>query len=345
MQGEHECKTGIMFQSLNTTFLLITGWLLSIIVLFLFFKIKFKRLRHIATDKGNEDIYQLKNQQKKIEIEKKKLEEKNRKIWQMGEAALKEKHKIDEQVIQLQVEKETFAIEKKRYEEKIKKLWATSTSIHKERSRSDELLLNILPFETATELKATGKVIARKYDLVTVMFTDFKNFTKLSEQMSAEELVQEINYCYSEFDRIISNHNIEKIKTIGDSYMCAGGIPVENETHALDMVKTALEIQQFIKHHSLEKKQTKNEYFEIRIGIHTGPVIAGVVGIKKFAYDIWGDTVNTASRMETSGEAGKVNISGVTYELIKNQFNCTYRGKIEAKNKGEVDMYFVESIL
>ena len=163
--------------------------------------------------------------------------------------------------------------------------------------------------------------------------------------MSAEELVQEINDCYSEFDRIISNHHLEKIKTIGDSYMCAGGIPVENETHAMDMVHAALEIQHFIRNYALEKKQDDNAYFEIRIGIHTGPVIAGVVGIKKFAYDIWGDTVNTASRMENSGEAGKVNISGATHELIKDQFNCTYRGKVEAKNKGEIDMYFVESIL
>lgn len=288
------------------------------------------------------DIQQLKQQQIQIEIEKKKLEEKNRKVWQMGELALKEKHKIDGQLVKLQAEKEIFESEKKRYEEKIKKLWATSTSIHKERSRSDELLLNILPFETATELKATGKVKARRYDSVTVMFTDFKNFTRLSERMSAEELVQEINSCYSEFDRIISTYNLEKIKTIGDSYMCAGGLPVENETHATDAVNAALEIQQFIKKLALEKKSSGNDYFEIRIGMHTGPVIAGVVGIKKFAYDIWGDTVNTASRMETSGEAGKVNISGITYELIKNQFHCTHRGKIEAKNKGDIDMYFVE---
>ena len=329
-----------MIQLPNLTFfLLIAGWLLSILALAVYLVNKFKRTSSI---KKNQVEQQLKQQQDQIEIEKNKLKEKNRKVWQMGEAALKEKHKIDEQLSQLQLEKETFETDKKRYEEKIKKLWATSTSIHKERSRSDELLLNILPFETATELKATGKVQARRYDSVTVMFTDFKNFTKMSERMSAEELVQEINHCYSEFDRIISNHTLEKIKTIGDSYMCAGGIPVENETHATDMVKAALEIQQFIKNYSLEKKQNEDAFFEIRIGIHTGPVVAGVVGIKKFAYDIWGDTVNTASRMESSSEPGKVNISGATYELVKNQFTCTHRGKIEARNKGEIDMYFVE---
>ena len=328
----------------NPLLLLIIGWLVSILLLFLFFKNRQDKTQNYYSKNEAQDILLLIEKQKQIENEKKKLEEKNRKVWQMGEAALKEKHKIDERVKQLQIEKEAFEAGKKKYEEKIKKLWATSTSIHKERSRSDELLLNILPFETATELKATGKVIVRSYDSVTVMFTDFKNFTKLSERMSAEELVNEINFCYSEFDRIISNHNLEKIKTIGDSYMCAGGIPVESETHSSDMVKAALEIQQFIKEHALKKKETENDYFEIRIGIHTGPVVAGVVGIKKFAYDIWGDTVNTASRMESSGEAGKVNVSGATYELIKNNFNCTYSGKIEAKNKGEIDRYFVDNI-
>ena len=325
-----------------TFFLLVAGWMLSILALSFYLIKKINTLKRNRSIKENQDEQQLKQQQDQIEIENNKLKEKNRKVWQMGESALKEKHKIDEQLSLLQLEKETFETEKKRYEEKIKKLWATSTSIHKERSRSDELLLNILPFETATELKATGTVQARRYDSVTVMFTDFKNFTKLSERMSAEELVQEINHCYSEFDRIISNHTLEKIKTIGDSYMCAGGIPVENETHPTDMVNAAMEIQQFIKNYAFEKKQTENVFFEIRIGIHTGPVIAGVVGIKKFAYDIWGDTVNTASRMESSGEPGKVNISGATYELIKNRFACTHRGKIEAKNKGEIDMYFVD---
>jgi adenylate cyclase len=214
--------------------------------------------------------------------------------------------------------------------------------ISKEKKRSDELLLNILPEETAEELKATGSAKTKSFDSVSVLFTDFKNFTQASEKLSAEELVSEINYCYSEFDKIVTKHGIEKIKTIGDAYMCAGGLPVSNTTHPVDVVRAGVEMQQFIARNKLEREQKGLPFFELRLGIHTGPVVAGVVGTKKFAYDIWGDTVNTASRMESSGETGKVNISGTTFELIKDQFNCTHRGKVQAKNKGEIDMYFVE---
>ncbi len=217
--------------------------------------------------------------------------------------------------------------------------------ISKEKKRSDELLLNILPSETAEELKTTGTAKAKSFELVTVMFTDFKNFTQASEKLSPEELVREINNCYSEFDNIVTRHGIEKIKTIGDSYMCAGGLPVTNSTHPQDIVKAGLEMQKFIEKNKAERILKGQPFFDLRLGIHTGPVVAGIVGIKKFAYDIWGDTVNTASRMESSGEIGKVNISGTTYELVKDKFKCTYRGKIEAKNKGQIDMYFVEGML
>lgn len=213
--------------------------------------------------------------------------------------------------------------------------------ITREKQRSEELLLNILPAETAEELKATGAAKAKSFDMVTVLFTDFKNFTQASEKLSAEELVNEINFCYSEFDKIITRHGIEKIKTIGDAYMCAGGLPVSNQTHATDVVNAGLEMIAFIEKNKMERIKFNLPYFELRLGIHTGPVVAGIVGIKKFAYDIWGDTVNTASRMESSGEVGKVNISGTTYELIKDKYNCINRGKIQAKNKGEIYMYFV----
>jgi len=200
----------------------------------------------------------------------------------------------------------------------------------------------ILPEETAEELKATGSAKAKSFDSISVLFTDFKNFTQASEILSAEELVEEINQCYSEFDRIITKHGLEKIKTIGDSYMCAGGIPVTCEDHAERMVRAGLEMQAFIEENKQKRMQANLPYFELRLGIHSGPVVAGVVGTKKFAYDIWGDTVNTASRMESSGAIGKVNISEATYELVKEKFKCVSRGKVAAKNKGEIEMYFVE---
>jgi len=214
--------------------------------------------------------------------------------------------------------------------------------INHEKERSDKLLLNILPAQTAEELKDTGTSEARHIEMVTVMFTDFKGFTFLAERMSARELVSEIDHCFKAFDQIISKHNIEKIKTIGDAYMCAGGLPVPNTTNPVDVVKAAIEIQQFIEDLKLRKKAENKPYFELRSGIHTGPVVAGIVGSKKFQYDIWGDTVNIASRLESCGEVGKINISQTTYEKVKDHFRCVHRGKIEAKNKGAIDMYFVE---
>ncbi len=213
---------------------------------------------------------------------------------------------------------------------------------HEGQSKSDELLLNILPAETAEELKRTGSALAKYFEVVTVMFTDMRDFTRITESMTPQELVSEMNYCYTAFDNIVAKHGVEKIKTIGDSYMCAGGIPVEKTSNPMDTVNAALEIQAFMLEEK-KKRQSKGEsFFDIRIGIHTGPVVAGIVGIRKFAYDIWGDTVNIASRMESSGEPGKINISGSTYALVEDQFDCTYRGKVEAKNKGKIDMYFVE---
>jgi len=217
-----------------------------------------------------------------------------------------------------------------------------NTIIQEEKDRSEGLLLNILPSETAEELKAKGSSEARQFDMVTVLFTDFKDFTILAEKVTPQELVSEIHYCFKHFDEIITKYPIEKIKTIGDAYMCAGGLPKPNDTNAVDVVNAAIEIQQFMADHRKKRTIEGKPTFDVRIGVHTGPVVAGIVGIKKFQYDIWGDTVNIASRMESSGEVGKINISHSTFEIVKDQFRCIYRGKIEAKNKGVVDMYFVE---
>ena len=210
-----------------------------------------------------------------------------------------------------------------------------------EKEKSENLLLNILPHATAEELKEKGFATPRHYDLATVMFTDFKGFTQITEQLSPEDLIASLDHCFLAMDEIIERHGLEKIKTIGDSYMCAGGIPVANTSNPVATVQAALEIQEFMMEWAEEQRQQGIPHWELRIGIHAGPLVAGVVGKKKFAYDIWGDTVNTASRMESSGEAGKINISGPTYELVKDHFACSYRGKVNAKHKGEVDMYFV----
>ncbi|MBK9319818.1 MAG: adenylate/guanylate cyclase domain-containing protein [Bacteroidetes bacterium] len=203
----------------------------------------------------------------------------------------------------------------------------------------DELLQNILPYEVAEELKATGATTPTSYAMVSVLFVDMIAFTKISERLSPGALVAELHYCFSAYDRIIQKFGLEKIKTLGDAYMCAGGVPVANETHAFDTIYAAREMIDFMQLYNENK--TEDRKIDIRVGIHTGPVVAGIVGIKKFAYDIWGDTVNIAARMEQSGEAGRINISESTYELVKDSIRCSSRGKIHAKYKGEINMYFV----
>jgi adenylate cyclase len=222
-----------------------------------------------------------------------------------------------------------------------RQLGEKNKTIQREQQRSEELLLNILPKPIAEELKEYGKAKARRYEQVTVLFSDFINFTSIAEKLSPEELVAELDHCFKGFDFIISQHpEIEKIKTIGDAYMCAAGL-TERLTVPNGIVRAALEMQQFLEEQRQEKQRLGKPYFEARIGLHTGPVVAGVVGMNKYAYDIWGDTVNTASRMESNGLEGQVNISETTYGLIKYQFDCDYRGKVQAKNKGLIDMYLV----
>ena len=158
-----------------------------------------------------------------------------------------------------------------------------------------------------------------------------------------EELVTDLNECFSAFDHIMERRGVEKIKTIGDAYMAAGGLPSPNETHARDVVLAALEIRHFMEEYSRKRREQGQPYFEIRIGVHTGPVVAGIVGVKKFQYDIWGDTVNTASRIESSGEVGKVNISGTTYQMVRHLPGLSFssRGKVHVKGKGELEMFYV----
>jgi adenylate cyclase len=214
------------------------------------------------------------------------------------------------------------------------------STITKAKRRSDDLLLNILPSGTAEELKESGKVKAKKFDSITVMFTDFEAFTKYSQKLSPEVLVQSVDYYFSKFDEIIDEYGLEKIKTIGDAYMCAGGLPLETKDHPEKIINAAFEISKFI-HASKDSNLGELAHFNIRIGINTGPVVAGVVGSKKFAYDIWGDTVNVASRMESNSKEGKINISHNTYLLIKDNYECEYRGEIDVKNKGMMKMYYV----
>ncbi len=213
-----------------------------------------------------------------------------------------------------------------------------------EKQKSEELLLNILPSEVAEELKLSGRSQAKKIELVTVLFADFKGFSKYAANLEPEVLVEQLDYYFRSFDAIIGNYDIEKIKTIGDSYMCAGGLPDVNSTNPVDVVNCGLMMRDFVEQYKQSQIAAGRQYLEMRIGIHTGPVVAGIVGLKKFSYDIWGDTVNIASRLESGGHEGKVNLSGVTYQYVKDHFNCEYRGRIPIKNRGEIEMYFAEPL-
>lgn len=213
-----------------------------------------------------------------------------------------------------------------------------------ERKKSEELLLNILPAPTAAELKDKGQAKPQKYDLATVLFTDFSGFTQVSEQLTPDELIRELNICFSAFDSIMEKYGLEKIKTLGDGYMAVGGVPIPSKDNPVRVVKAALEMQEFMKENIRCKTMDGIPCWRMRVGVNSGPVVAGVIGNKKFAYDIWGDTVNIASRMESHGEIGKVNISAATYALVKDYFHFTHRGKKKVKHAGAIDMYFVEGV-
>ncbi len=223
------------------------------------------------------------------------------------------------------------------------KIQKKSNSLLKiEKQRSDDLLLNILPSEVAEELKNKGSADATYFDAVTVLFTDFVGFNLVAETMTPQELVTELDTCFKAFDDIIGRYNIEKIKTVGDAYLAVAGLPLPDPKHTANVVHAALAMRQFMQE---RKNELGDKTFDIRIGVHTGNVVAGIVGLKKFAYDIWGVTVNTATCMLQNSQKGKINISQTTYELVKQEFDCIYRGDIQTKNKGALSMFFCEEAL
>jgi|GEM_PF-2519500 len=223
-----------------------------------------------------------------------------------------------------------------------KQLSIKNEEIEQEKERSEALLLNILPQFIAQELKENSKVKTRKINQCTVVFTDFINFSQISKQLTPEELIGALDECFRAFDNIISDYNIEKIKTIGDAYMCAGGVPVTNTSHAVDAVNASFEMVKFLEEWNDKREKEGKVRFDARIGIHSGPIIAGVVGVKKFAYDIWGDTVNVAARIEGQSAAQRINISDSTYQLIKDHYQCIKRGSISVKNMTDLEMYYVD---
>lgn len=240
----------------------------------------------------------------------------------------------------LQQEKEKQKMLEDRSEELEREVAARTVELQKQKQKSDDLLHNILPQQVAEELKNEGRYEARQFEEVSVLFTDFVNFTQYSEGLSPADLIHEIDLCFQAFDRIIERHGLEKIKTVGDAYIAVAGLPVAKENHAEIVVQAALDIRDFM----LQRQKEKEGYFAIRIGVHSGPVVAGIVGLKKYAYDIWGDTVNTAARMEQHSEAGRINISNATFKLLGENFYCTPRGIHEVKHKGKQEMFFVEGL-
>ena len=251
-------------------------------------------------------------------------------------------------VLYVKLREQRLVKEKKVLEDKVEQRTAEinqqKEELAAEKMKSDELLLNILPKDAAEELKLRGKASTKHYKLVSVLFTDFVGFTNITEQVSHDKLVEELDRYFIRFDEIIENYDLEKIKTVGDSYMCAGGLRGEAPHNAVSTVLAGLEMQRFMRDVNVGKTMKDDILWELRVGIDSGSIIAGVVGKKKFTFDIWGDTVNIASRMESSGEAHRVNISGSVYSLVKDFFHCTPRGKISAKNKGNIDMYFIDGI-
>ena len=252
--------------------------------------------------------------------------------------------KIVERTSEIRAQNKKIEDQKKKIEIQKKEVEEKKMLLEKEKEKVEQLLHNILPEETAKELREGGSTSARAYNRVSVMFTDFVGFTKIAEKMSPIDLLNRLDLFFSKFDEIIEKWNIEKIKTVGDAYLCAGGMPIRTKENPIQTVLAGLEIQQYMRKQAEEDKSNGIDPWNLRLGINTGEVVAGVIGKKRYAYDIWGATVNLAQRMETNGKPGRVNISESTYEAIQPYFECTHRGEVMTKNSGLVNMYFVDRI-
>jgi len=216
--------------------------------------------------------------------------------------------------------------------------------IETQRERSENLLLRILPRAAADELKQNNRVTPRFFESATILFADFEGFTHLAERLEPKSLVEQLDQHFSALDQIAERHGLEMLKTIGDCYMCVGGLPEPTRSHPLDTCLAALEMQDYMGRLNRQREKLRLPRWELRIGIHTGPVMAGVVGRRKFIYDVWGDAVNIAARMEAAGEGGRINVSEAVHARVKSLFNCEPRGSVEAKNKGRLDMFYLQRI-
>lgn len=258
----------------------------------------------------------------------------------------------DQDTYLVEVKNDTRSLEKeillnqftRQLEEKNTELEAVNNALFEEKKKVDQLLLNILPAKVASELKSTGIVETISYDLVSVLFSDFVGFTSIAAKMDPPVLIEELDYYFSKFDEIAHNNRMEKIKTIGDAYMAAGGLPEKNNSNPVDVILASLEMMQFVLNEKEIRKQKTLPYFEMRIGVHSGSVMAGIIGKSKFAYDIWGDSVNTASRMESYGMPNQINTTKETVQFTKDFFDFEFRGRYEVKNKGVLEMFNVIGI-
>jgi len=292
---------------------------------------KFENLFSVSLQEEANIIEELK---KEIHFLNLKLD--REKVYRTNLEHVKDFHSSMMKTVNNEIETAKQVIQKKKEELEI-----LNQELKKEKKISEDLLKNILPKEIADQLKSNGQVTPVYFESASILFTDFKNFTTIANQLSPEELVIELDYYFSHFDKISETYGLEKLKTIGDAYMCACGLPETRKDHALAIVNAAWDIQNFMATDQAERKESGRRIWELRIGINSGPLVAGVIGKKKFSYDIWGDAVNIASRLESNGEPGKINISEDTYQMIKGSFRCEARGKIFAKNKGEIEMFFV----